>query len=351
MVKELSIHKTIHGIFLDNPDKVYTSRDLINAFNQRGERKMNDFIISTILVRLLRKGLILRTKTQLATGYHYSMKNRLELNRIHLQHLLPYDFENKSELIEQIRRNEFGDVKNNIILDLNQIKKLDFVQKYSLNYFQSNKIQEFLAMLVGFSMCDGHVNKKRTRSHFFFRRKSDAELFAKDFQKMFNQENFFIKKNTNGDSYVAEAVKGSIFAKLLARVGVPTGNKVFQPFLVPDWIYHGSEEIKKIFLSTVIGNEGSAPSNNKWRIQFVLSKCKEHVPNLLEFLNQIRAMLLYFGITTSHIQLRKQKGRQFHGRFYIKGKENLHKFYNEFSFLYASEKQEILEKLIFNDLS
>ena len=59
-------------------------------------------------------------------------------------------------------------------------------------------------------------------------------------------------------------------------------------------------------------------------------------------------MLFNFGISTSHVQLRKQKGRQFHGRFYIKGRENLHKFYNEFSFLYASEKQEILDKLISN---
>ena len=69
----------------------------------------------------------------------------------------------------------------------------------------------------------------------------------------------------------------------------------------------------------------------------------------IKLLNQIRAMLSNFGITTSHIQLRKQKGRQFHGRFYIKGKENLHKFYNEFSFLYASEKQEVLEELIFTN--
>ena len=63
-------------------------------------------------------------------------------------------------------------------------------------------------------------------------------------------------------------------------------------------------------------------------------------------LNQIRTMLSYFGITTSHIQLRKQPGRQFHGRFYIKGKENLRKFYKQFCFLYASEKQEVLEDLI-----
>ena len=54
-------------------------------------------------------------------------------------------------------------------------------------------------------------------------------------------------------------------------------------------------------------------------------------------------MLYHFGITTSNIQLRKQKRRAFCGRFYIKGKENLVNFYNKIGFLYASGKQEILE--------
>ena len=186
---------------------------------------------------------------------------------------------------------------------------------------------------------------------FFLRRKSDAELFGQHFINIFGAENYCVIKSSNGNSYITEIAKGSKIAKLLVALGAPFGNKVFQPFTIPGWIYHGPNHIKKAFLSTVIGNEGSAPSFNRWRIQFVLSKCPKYVPNLLDFLNQIRAMLSHFGISTSHIQLRKQNGRQFHGRFYIKGKENLHKFYNEFSFLYASEKQEVLEQLIWKDKS
>jgi len=142
---------------------------------------------------------------------------------------------------------------------------------------------------------------------------------------------------------------GKGFATLLNYLGVPSGNKVFKPFLIPDWIYNGSEEIKRTFLSIIYGNEGSKPQDNRWRIQFVLSKNEKYVVNLLEFLNQARAMLAYFGITTSHIQLRKQKGRQFCGRFYIKGKNDLLKFYNKIWFAYASEKQEVLESLLKKD--
>lgn len=140
-------------------------------------------------------------------------------------------------------------------------------------------------------------------------------------------------------------------AKFFNSLGVPTGNKVYNPFLVPEWIYNGPTNIKRIFLSTIYGNEGSKPQDNKWRIQFVLSKTKEYVPNLLQFLNQVRAMLSHFGISTTHIQLRKQRGRAFSGRFYIKGKENLIKFYNKIGFSYASEKQKVLEALILNGKS
>ena len=135
-------------------------------------------------------------------------------------------------------------------------------------------------------------------------------------------------------------------ASLFNSLGVPAGNKIYQPFLIPDWICKGPSSTKSLFLSTIYVNQGSKPQNNKWRIQFVLSKTKEHVPNLLQFLNQIRGMLHHFGISTSHIQLREQKRRAFSGRFYINGKKNLLKFYHNMGFLYASEKQDVLKSLI-----
>jgi len=137
--------------------------------------------------------------------------------------------------------------------------------------------------------------------------------------------------------------------EILHHLGAPIGNKVFQPFLVPNWVLNSPIEIKRAFLSTIYGNEGSKPQDNRWRIQFVISKNKEFVPNLLDFLNQIRTLLAYFNISTSFIQLRKQEAREYHGRFYIKGKSNLHKFYKEFKFLYASEKQRVLKDLILGD--
>jgi hypothetical protein len=106
-------------------------------------------------------------------------------------------------------------------------------------------------------------------------------------------------------------------------------------------------DMKRIFLSTVFGNEGSEPYRKGWRIQFVISKSKDSVPNLLFFVNQLREMLFQFGISSSFIQLRKGAGnRQFSARFYVKGKENMVEFYKKLYFAYASEKQNSLESLV-----
>jgi len=197
-------------------------------------------------------------------------------------------------------------------------------------------------------MGDGHIKKNNEFISFYFRHLKDAENFVNDFKSIFHQDNIKAKKTT----FCYEAIICSkSFSELLRELGAPAGSKVFQQFLIPKWIYYGPDEIKLAFLSVIFGNEGSKPQNNKWRIQFVLSKNKENIQNLLIFLNQIRNMLYPFGIFSSHIQLRKQKGRQFCGRFYIKRKENLHKFYKMLEFSYASEKQRYLEALVLNGKS
>ncbi len=351
MAKNQSIHRVVHKIFLENPYSLFTTKELVDILRNKYNIKTKKEIITMILTRLYRTEQVYRTPTQLTGGYSYSLRNKEQLNLIYRNYLLPSTFDNKKGLVNQILKNHFDDLQTNFLLDLHKIKEFAFIKKYSFNYFKDIKNQKFLTLLIGFTMCDGHINKKANKTSFFFRREKDAKLFIKDFNKIFPLERFRIAKAGTGNSYLIEVSKGAPISKLLHFLGSPKGNKVFQPFLVPGWIYYGPDEIKEVFLSTIIGNEGSAPSKSRWRIQFVLSKCEEYIPNLLDFLNQIRAMLYHFGITTSHIQLRKQKDRQFHGRFYIKGKENLRKFYNEFCFLYASEKQEVLEDLISRDAS
>jgi len=80
-----------------------------------------------------------------------------------------------------------------------------------------------------------------------------------------------------------------------------------------------------------------------------MSKNKKYIESFLLFLNQIRMMLNHFGLSSSFIQLRTQKGREFCGRFYIKGKKNIYLFYQLLGFPYASEKQRVLELILRRD--
>lgn len=340
--------KKMYSLIALNPDSIFNLREICQMYDSKYDNTIEPLKATTILWRIFKKGKILRTGTQLSNGYLYSLSNKEGLDFLYDYYLLPYYFDSRKEIIDLITKDNFEKLKLNGQLGSYLPKDLIFIEKYGLNYILNNDVSAFIAMNIGFLMCDGHLKKDLEQIGYYFNQKSDAELFKKDFLSVFNKEKLSLV-------YRCYCYRVGICNKSLVvlfnHLGVPAGNKVFKPFLVPEWIYNGSDKIKRIFLSTIYGNEGSKPQDNRWRIQFVLSKTKEHVPNLLRFLNQVRVMLNHFDISTSNIQLRKQKGRAFCGRFYIKGKENLNKFYNKIGFLYASEKQKVLESLVLNGKS
>ncbi len=340
--------KKIHSLIASNPNLIFNLRKICQMYNLEHKEHINPYAVTTILSRLFNKGKILRTENQLSRGYLYSLSNKEGLDFLYDYYLLPYNFNNRKDMINLITKSNFENLRADEQLNTYLPKNSDFIKKYGLKYILSEDVSAFIAMNIGFLLCDGHLKKDHQQVCYFFNQKEDAELFNKDFLSVFNKEKLSL-------AYRAYCFTIGICNKnlllLFNYLGVPTGNKVYNPFLVPEWIYNGPDKVKKIFLSTIYGNEGSKPQDNKWRIQFVLSKTKEYVPNLLQFLNQVREMLNYFDISTSHIQLRKQKRRAFCGRFYIKGKENLVKFHNKIGFLYASEKQKVLESLILNGKS
>ena len=335
--------KKMYSLVASNPNSIFNLRKICQMYNFRYKNTIEPLKATTILSRLFNKDKILRTNNQLSKGYLYSLSNKEGLDFLYDYYLLPYYFDNRKEVINAIIKNKFEKLRVSVQFNTSLPKNSDFIEKYGLSYILREDVSAFIAMNIGFLLCDGPLKKDLQQVCYFFNQKEDAELFKNDFLSIFNKEKLSL-------AYRAYCYTVGICNKNLATLfnslGVPTGNKVYRPFLIPNWIYNGPTNIKRIFLSTIYGNEGSKPQDNKWRIQFVLSKTKKYVPNLIQFLNQIRTMLGHFGISTSHIQLRKQKRRTFCGRFYIKGKENLIKFYDEIGFLYASEKQEVLESLI-----
>ena len=335
-----------YNIFLENPNTIFNSKDLMLKFNNSFEDKIPLELVSMMLTRLSQNNKILRTKTQTQKGFLYSLKNQKRLDALYFNYLSPYNFTNKEKIVELMLLNQFEKLKTNFPIP--PLKNYKFFNKYEpeLTNLESTKI--FLAKLVAFVMGDGNIQKNSSRIIFFFKEQRDVEVFKKNILQHFPKEK---PRAIKIEFCYACQINNKNFMVLLNELGAPQGNKVFQPFKIPNWIYHGPNPIKLAFLSTIYGNEGSKPQDNRWRIQFVLSKNQANIEDLLIFLNQIKIMLYHFNISTSFTQIRKQKGRQFHGRFYIKGKENLHKFYKLLEFSYASEKQKVLEDLILRDLS
>lgn len=333
--------KRVYIIFRTNPCALFNSGEITQNFNAFFDDEIKLEAVSIILTRLFRSNKIIRTPSQTAKGYVYTLQNKNKLNNIYQNHLLPHDFDDAPHLLKLINIENFDDLRTDAVIG--NIRKLRFFRKYGMNHFNDECTMLFLAKAVSFIMGDGHIKKDEESVYFFFKEKSDAELFKIDFLQCFKLEKMNVIKRKG---CYASIISSKPFSELLQKLGAPKGNKVFQSFSIPDWIYHGSDYIKLAFLAVIYGNEGSKPQDNRWRIQFVLSKNKDNVENLLIFLNQIRNMLNYFGISSTFIQLRKQNRRQFCGRFYIKGKCNLHKFYKLLEFSYASEKQRVLESLI-----
>ncbi|MBN2420912.1 hypothetical protein JXB27_01380 [Candidatus Woesearchaeota archaeon] len=347
-----SLARQVCSVLEKNPSKVYFVKDVADSLRQTSLDK--HILISTILSRLHKKSKIIRTPTQLSNGYLYSLNNLEKIRAIYSKHLVPNYITNRiEEKKELITKNNFDHLKTNEELNINSLFNDNFIAKYRINHFEKIETKKFLAVLVGFCMCDGFVSKNKKRAGFCFRYESDARKFMADFSKVFPKQHLSLSlaKYKSKQSSCSVYVCNPDFSNLLVKLGAPFGRKINQTYEIPTWILNGNNNIKSVFLSTVIGNEGSAPSKNKWRIQFVYSKRKKHIKNLLIFLNQIRAMLFHFGIKTSHIQLRKQEKRNFNGRFYIKGKEDIQKFYKLFSFRYASEKQDILSCLVQNAMN
>src|SRR3989344_236529 len=333
------ISEQVRGFVHSHPDEVFCAADVSKGI------KSNCKSTSRVLSQLYRKNMLFRTQTQLNEGFYYTVSNREALDNLYENYLLPYDLPNRTFLLAQITKHNFELLKADEHLPLASVN-VDFLKKYDKHLLAKKSTVHFLASVVAFCLGDGHLSRSNVR--FVFNQFLDVRGFIDDFKKIFRDENFIVTKSLQFQYYTVALSKGTQFGRMLKTLGVPEGNKVKQPFLVPDWVYHGSNDVKKAFLSTIIGNEGSAPSHNKWRIQFVLSKNEKSIENLLLFLNQLRAMLAHFGISTSHIQLRTQVGREFHGRFYIKKPYNIKKFHTLLGFRYASEKQDVLESLILN---
>src|SRR3989344_4440419 len=261
-------------------------------------------------------------------------------------------FENKSKLLKIILDNgcELIVTKDHPLLSSNmKWKKADelkifdeIVLGYDLPNINTKLIPLSLARLIGFTISDGSLNRRkrrvkhskgsyynsdRQRYRYFSVDNNLLQLVQKDLKELFYYTPS-IEYPKNRCSHVQVISKE--ICLLLNNIGIPFGKKSYI-VEIPSLILESSNVIQKEFLKALFSGDGTV-SKNTYEM--------EYYSNSKKLLQQISYLLLQEGILSKiRIKYAKLNNKKFESyRLYICGRENLIKFYYKIGF-YNKEKE------------
>ena len=178
-----------------------------------------------------------------------------------------------------------------------------------------------LAKLVGYVTGDGHLQSKGWRhlTSFVSNQLDEIKDFERMSQELFNviPRRYIDSRKTwkgSGTRYKSFIISKPV-ALFLRDNEVPVGNKTNNPFKVPKWIFRGRLGMKRAYLRALYDNEGTIYSNKqgkylRWRIDLKMAKNKDILDQGIIFFEQIRYMLLEFGVKTSPVNYNKLNVRK-----------------------------------------
>ncbi len=178
-----------------------------------------------------------------------------------------------------------------------------------------------LARLLGHLFGDGTFILKEHEARMIFRgSKKDLEGMQNDLRNLgFNPEKIYIKTSDG----VIQTIKGKVLnvrgkglsfevrskplAVLFAILGAPNGDKVETRFGIPKWIMKSPKYIKREFLASYFGSELTTPKirqsskTNFRNLVFKISKTSDIINSGIFFINEIKKLLVEFGVDISYI--------------------------------------------------
>ena len=209
------------------------------------------------------------------------------------------------------------------------------------------------AYLVGKVMGDGHLDCNFTTA--FIGSETEVKNLKQIIERVCKIEPKKLSirsKKARGVSYILK-VHDALLGRLLFKLGAPMGNKTKQAFSVPKWIYK-SKENSRMFLRALLEDELTTikieKKNYSIQPRLKMSKCEEFLPDLREFLQQIRTMLKLFDVNCGEIirypiTNRDQKAKELY--FHInRNKENIIKFGKQIGFRASSMKIKKLKECV-----
>jgi hypothetical protein len=209
-----------------------------------------------------------------------------------------------------------------------------FVNSYKLQKFAEKAINKFnlnfpihpnsnLAKMVSYLTFDGHLRHDCNVFSFSSGKKSLLKEPIEIVKREFNVSGKIRKIPTSyGKSYEYRIINKPI-SRILNLIGTPSGNKIYANFRVPNWIKE-NKELSRNYLRVAFDCEGSIwkENNNRLKIRFGINKHSKISESCLLFLEDIKEMLLKFGIKTTKIwtgksNLRKDNNKTIFLRFNI----------------------------------
>ncbi|MEK7850021.1 MAG: RtcB family protein, partial [Candidatus Omnitrophota bacterium] len=223
----------------------------------------------------------------------------------------------------------------------------------------------YLLRIMGYCFGDGLIyfaGKKKHGTVCFYGQKKDLRKIKEDVKRLGFEAGLYSRSRhhrikTSYEVVEFDAVEdwlkvgSSGFAVLLAALGVPVGNKCRNPYQMPKWLFKAPLWHKRLFLAGLFGAEMSSPKTltghayNFYCPTVSMNKIEAHIENGKEFLEDIRTLLLDFGIATHQISQRKEfvnkDGLVSHRlRLLISDKtENLIKLYSKIGFEYNQKRR------------
>ena len=217
----------------------------------------------------------------------------------------------------------------------------------------NNKLNPYYAYLVGKIMGDGHLSKKYVL-HFIDQDKKNLiylrELLQDKFQILSSAFSISYRK-AKGTSYKLQ-VNDCTFGRLLFCLGAPCGNKVRQPFNIPNFIFSNSQNLK-MFLRGILEDELSTikiiNAKHCFKAKFKMSKSNDYLEEHLLFMEKIKLGIESFGIQCSLVRIcpskleLKTKEVSFD---ILSNKKNIIQFEKEIGFFLNSRKKKLLTEAV-----
>jgi hypothetical protein len=225
----------------------------------------------------------------------------------------------------------------------------DYVVKYPVPRVLET-LEEHKALLVAYNISDGTIaarkpNKAGYANHLaqFYGTHETLTEVVKSVKAVFGITPSIRLKSSANPKHVCHVVElPNAPAKDLLRWGAFVGKKVETTMCVPDWVMNGSENVKRVFLSSLWGAEGSTPSTSKHdknprsQTMSIYVKPDFYTPT---FFNQLKKLGDDLGVNFT-VKVSEVKGRTVQ-KLYVKSNlDNYIKFFEEVGY-YPEKQKEI----------